>query len=57
MEIIIYYLIEYFSDIHHILFWSTVLIVVLCGFIDNRIKNNNKIKIWMKKHNIGKKYW
>ena len=57
MEAIISYLIEYLSDIHHVLFWSTVLIVVLCGFIDNRLKNSNKIKIWMKRHNIGKKYW
>ena len=57
MEIIKEYLINYFSDIYHVIFWSLILIFSLYEIIKNKLKNNNKIKLWLKKHNIGKKYW
>lgn len=57
MEIIIEYLINYFSDIYHVIFWLLIFIFSLFEIIRKRLKNSNKLKIWLKKHNIGKKYW
>ncbi len=56
MENIISYLTVYFSDIYHVIFWLLVLIVVLFEYVGKKIRNSSRLKIWMKKHNIGKKY-
>lgn len=53
---IINFLIAYFSDWHHFLFWLLIAIVCLIEGIKNTIKNKNKIKNWLRRHNIGRKY-
>ncbi len=57
MEIILYFLTEYFSDPRHVLFWSLVAIAVLLEALIQHRKNRTRLKTWLKKHNIGKKYW
>ncbi len=57
LQSIFEFLIEYFSEPEHAMFWSAAIIFFLIGtLIVNRIKRNNTLKKWMKKHNIGKKY-
>lgn len=57
MEIIIEYLINYFSDLYHVIFWFLILMFSIYELIKNKLKRSNKLKLWLKKHNIGKKYW
>lgn len=53
---IIIFLITYFKDWHHLLFWILIAIVCLIEGIKNSIKSRNKIRDWLRKHNIGRKY-
>lgn len=57
MEKIIEYVIIYFSDTYHCIFWILILFFALYETIKKKTKEKNKLKIWLKKHNIGKKYW
>lgn len=56
MEILIEYIINYFSDLYHVIFWSLIIIFSLYELIKNKLKQCYKLKLWLKKHNIGKKY-
>lgn len=56
MEIITSYLADYFSDSYHVIFWLLILVAVCFEFIKKKIRNSSKIKKWMRKHNIGRKY-
>lgn len=54
---IISFLIEYFSIKQNRIFW--ILIFIFAVLIENGIriwKRKNHIKLWLKEHNIGKKY-
>lgn len=54
---IIPFLIEYFSIKQNRIFW--ILIFIFAVLIENGIriwKRKNHIKLWLKEHNIGKKY-
>lgn len=50
------YIINYFSDWQHTLFWSLVLIACLYEHLKKSYIKRNRIKLWLKQHNIGKKY-
>lgn len=54
---LISFLIEYFSIKQNRIFW--ILIIIFAVGIENIIKvwkRRNYIKLWLKAHNIGKKY-
>lgn len=54
---IISFLIEYFSIRQNRIFW--ILILFFAIIVENGIriwKRKNHIKLWLKEHNIGKKY-
>lgn len=54
---IISFLIEYFSIKQNCIFWILVLFFAI--IVENGIriwKRRNYIKLWLKAHNIGKKY-
>lgn len=57
METIMEYLTDYFADVYHVIFWVLVLLFSLYEVVKNRIRNSHRIKSWLKRHNIGKKYW
>lgn len=56
MEYIAEYLAVYFSNWQNKLFWSLVLIFCLYEAVKKAHQKRNYIKLWMKEHNIGRKY-
>ncbi len=56
MKMLLYFLTVYFSDPRHVLFWSLVAIALLLEALIQHRKNRTRLKTWLKKHNIGKKY-
>lgn len=56
MEYITDFLTTYFSNWQNKLFWILVLIFGLYESIKTAYHKRNYIKLWMKEHNIGKKY-
>lgn len=50
------YIYNYFSDWHHLLFWGMILIFSIYEGIKRVYAKRNYIKLWLKRHNIGKKY-
>lgn len=55
-ETILAFLIEYFSDIYHVIFWVLVAIAVIVEAIRKIHRKRNKIKLWLRDHNVGRKY-
>lgn len=51
------YLTKYFSEPEHVMFWSLVAVALLIGVLVRHRRNRNFLKIWLKEHNIGKRYW
>lgn len=39
-----------------LLFWTLITVYIICNLIKKIVCNKLRIKIWLKKHNIGKKY-
>ncbi|MCH5259573.1 MAG: hypothetical protein J1F18_07465 [Lachnospiraceae bacterium] len=50
------FLIEYFSDIYHVIFWVLVAIALLIEAIREIYRRRNKINLWLRDHNVGRKY-
>lgn len=56
LENILAFLIEYFSDIYHVIFWVLVAIALILEAIREIYRKRNKIKLWLRDHNVGRKY-
>jgi hypothetical protein len=54
--IVLDYLQAYFSNPRAVFFWCAVLVVVLLDAVKKAWQKRNYLKLWMKEHNIGKKY-
>ena len=50
------YISNYFSNWQHRFFWGMILIFSLYDCLKNAWKKRNYIKLWMRDHNIGRKY-
>jgi hypothetical protein len=50
------YLQAYFDNPRTIFFWCAVLVVVIMDSIKKAWRKRNYLKLWLKEHNIGKKY-
>lgn len=55
-ETILAFLIEYFSDIYHVIFWVLVAIALIVEAIRKIYRKRNRIKLWLRDHNVGRKY-
>lgn len=50
------FLTTYFSNWQNKLFWFLILFFCLYELIKTAYQKRNHIKLWMREHNIGKKY-
>ncbi len=56
MKYIVDFLTIYFSSWQNRIFWIMVIIFCLYESIKTTYKKRNYIKLWLREHNIGKKY-